>query len=442
MSARPLLPLLGFGLLVACPGGDPKDTSAADDTGTGDTSGTTGDDTGTTDTVGDDTVVVTVYDPLTGGPDANEAVLFFDPAGGFLVEVATDEAGQAAAAMPDGGAVVVMVRTDEDALPYWPVASLGVQPGAELSYRSLPPPAADGADLSWPAEEEAESYRYSAACGETAAVYGFTYDTSASATAPRCGDAVALVAAMGPDAVVGVAGVAAADSTSAVAIPGPWVVPGAVELAATGLDSATETASIDAWHAMGAARVPGTAYGTGTPSAGRFQVSGALAQMDGLSYQLWVTQSRAGFVDATSYVRRPASADLSVDISGIALAWTTAPSLDPATGTVGWSQEGSGRVDAVLAVPYLRRGADTFGWTVGVAPDGPSFVLPVLPEPWTDYNPQAGDEVAGEYWVYAGEGLAEEAVRDPSALLDRGYMSRGVEILTDYSLAFSRTFLP
>lgn len=440
MSLRPLLPSLLLAL-VACTGEAPKDTASTDDTGPVDTSGTTGDDTGPTDTVDEDRVRVTVYDALTGGPDANEAVLFFGPDGAFLVEVATDAAGTAVAALPDGGAVVVMVHNDEDALPYWPVASLGVQPGAELSYRSLPPLAADGADLSWPAEEEAESYRYAAACGETAAVYGFTYDTSASASVPRCADAVALVAAMGPDAVVGVAGVAA-DSNSAVAIPGPWVVPGAVELAATGLDPATETVSVDAWHAMGAARVPGTAYGTGTPSAGRFQVSGALAQMDGLSYQLWVTQSRTGFVDATSFVRRPASTDLSVDVSGVTLAWTTTPALDPATGTVSWSQEGTGDVDAVLAVPYLRRGADTFGWTVGVAPDGPSIVLPVLPEPWSDYNPRAGDEVAGEYWVYRGEGLADAAVEDPSALLDRGYMSRGVEILTDYSLAFSRTFLP
>lgn len=452
MSLRPLpLPLLGLvGLLAACDGGDPKDTSPVDDTGADDTGDSdTGADSDTSDTAetgdtgGDpDVVLVTVFDPMTGEPDANEAVLFFGPDGAFLVEVATDEAGEASAPMPEGGSVVVMVRNDEDGLPYWPVASLGVRPGARVTYRSLPPLSSDLADLSWPADEESENYRYSAACGDAAAVYGFTYDTSSASSIPKCEVASALVASMGPDSVLGVAGVPAVDSTGGVTIPGPWVVPTPFELAATGLDAATEEVSLDTWHAIGAARVPGTAYGLGSPSAGRFQITGVMASLEGMSYQVWVGQSRAGFVDNTTFVRRPASADLSVDVSGVALPWTTAPTLDPATGVVSWTQDGSGKVDAVLAAPYLRRGEDTYGWLVGVAPEAGSFTLPVLPEPWTDYNPQATDQVAGEYYVYRGEGIDELAVRDPAALLDRAYMSRGVELMGDYSLAFSRTFLP
>lgn len=449
MSPRALMPAL-LGLLVACNGGDPKDTSPVDDTGD-DTGGDsdTGEDSDTSDTgeTGDtggdpDLVLVTVYDPSTGEPDANEAVLFFGPDGTFLVEVATDADGNASASMPDGGAVVVMVRNDDDGLPYWPVASLGVRPGARVTNRSLPPYNGERSDLSWPEEEEAESFRYSSACGDALSGFGYTTAASAPSTLPQCEAASVIVAAMGPDSVLGVVGAPMVDTTSAVALAGPWVVPTPVELAATGLDASTEEVMLEAWHAMGAARVPGGTYGTGVASAGRFQLSGEMAQMEGLSYQLWVGQWREGFLGTTSFLRRPASADLSVDVSGLAMGWLTDPTLDPATGTVSWTQEGSGKVDAMLAIPYLQRGEDTFGWTVGVAPESTSITLPVLPEPWTDYNPQAGDLVAGEYWIYRGEGLGEQAVRDPAALLDRGYLSRGVEIMSDYTLAFSRTFLP
>lgn len=450
MSTRALMPAL-LGLLVACNGGDPKDTSPVDDTGgddSGEDSDTGGDsDTGDTGETGDtggdpDAVLVTVYDASTGEPDANEAVLFFGPDGTFLVEVATDADGNASASMPEGGAVVVMVRNDEDALPYWPVASLGVRPGARVTYRSIPPYNGERSDLSWPAEEEAANFRYSSACGDALSGFGYTTADSAPSTLMQCEAGSVIVAAMGTDTVLGVVGAPMVDTTSAVVLAGPWVAPAPFELAATGLDASTEEVALEAWHALGAARVPGATYGSGVPSAGRFQVSGNMATLEGMSYQVWVGQSRAGFLDTTSFVRRPAVADMSVDVSGITLAWTTAPSLDPATGTVSWTQEGSGKVDAMLAIPYLQRGEDTWGWTVGVAPESTSFTLPVLPEPWTDYNPRAGDVVAGEYWIYRGEGLDEQAVRDPAALLDRGYMTRGVEIMSDYSLAFSRTFLP
>lgn len=393
------------------------------------------DDAGADGDVQDVSVQLTVYDRTTGALDPNESVLFFGSNGQFITEVATDDDGVASADLPNGGTVVLMYRSDSDALPYAPVGYFGVQPGARLTFGG-PLPARGSVSITVPAVTDTMLYRVSLACGNDV---DLLQSTNASFTSESflCSDARVVVAATATGMLLGTLAADGVDSASAITLAGPYVSPSAFELEVEGLNDDTDEVSLEAWHAVGAARVPTYLGDTGTPSAGRFQTTGMIADVDGAGLAIRVSQNRTGYLSQSAWVRQPYSADVSVSVSGITMPWVTAPTFDIASRTVSWTEDGSGTIAAVVGSPVFRRGGVVFLWAVSAAHDGDSITLPLLPAPWTAYNPTAGDEVAGTYYFVTGSELASEALDDPW-----GFAAGDNEVVEDHNLVFTRTNLP
>lgn len=391
-------------------------------------------DAGGDGNVPDDSVQLTVYDRTTGALDANESVLFFGPNGQFITEVATGDDGVASADLPNGGSVVFMFRSDSDALPYAPVAYLGVQPGDRLRFGG-PLPARGSVTITVPEVPNTMTYRTSLACGEhrdllQSATASFTTESF------HCSDAMVVVAATDTGTILGTLAANGVDSTASITLTGPYPSPAAFEMEVEGVSADAEMVALEAHHAAGLARNYANISGEGVPSAGRFQVSGMVADVDGTEIAVRVTPARAGYLSPVAWLRRPYAADISVDMSSINMPWITAPTFDIATRSVTWTEDGDGTIDAVVASPNFRRDGVEFFWVLGSGHDGDSLTLPLLPAPWTEYNPTTGDEVAGTYYFARGSDLAAQAVNDPWSF----FLSS--ETLEDHNLAFSRTFLP
>lgn len=431
MPLRPYALTL-LALTFACAGGDDAPADDTDDTDVAET-----DDT---EPVESGLVEITIFDRTTRAPDANEAVLFFNADGSFVSEETTDTDGKASAVLDEGGTVVVMVRNDEDALPYFPVAYVGVQPGDALTF--LGGARVQGtSEVSFPTAAGANAYRFSAVCGEQASNASQT--NSSPIDAPACEDASVILVARNGSTLVGGLGATGLDTTAAVSLDGPWVVPTAFELAVTGLTAETETVSLEAQHALGAARTLGGAFDSGAPSARRYGVTGTMVPLEGLTVVALVGQERAGYGRQLHVVRRPYASDLSIDVADLTLPWIAAPVFDPEDRTLRWTEEGAGVVDALVGGPFLARGEASFGWSIGFAPAGATeVVLPELPEPWTDYNPAAGDVVEGEYVFVRGEGLADTVRRDPVEFLDRVYGFDVPEPQVDHGQVLLRVEVP
>lgn len=438
MVLRPLALTLIAGTF-ACTGGEDAPTDETD-TDVEDTDET--EDTDDTDPVTPGEVELTVYDRTTRTPDANEAVVFFDPDGSVVAEVTTDEAGKASATVGAGGTVVLMVRNGDGALAYTPVAYFGVQPGDRLSY-SQGGPVQQVSDLSLPAAAEATEYRYRAACGEHTLRGSIGSSLPGAGAMPACEDASLIVVARKGTTLLGALGGTGIDATSAVTIEGPWVAPTAFELSATNLASETEEVGLEAQHALGAARTLGGTFGSGVPSARRYEVSGTMVPLDDLTVVVWATQQRTGYPFQFASLSRPYASDLSVDLADVTVPWLTKPELDLTDRTIRWTEDGEGEVDAILGGPFLRRGEVTFSWSIGAAPAGATELqLPLLPEPWTDYNPKVGDEIGGEYLFFRGEGLADAVRRDPVKMFDRFYEADVPGPQVDYGQTLVRIDLP
>lgn len=391
-------------------------------------------DAGGDGNVPDNSVQLTVYDRTTGALDANESVLFFGPDGQFITEVATGDDGVASADLPNGGSVVFMYRSDSDALPYAPVAYLGVEPGDRLRFGG-PLPERGPVTITVPEVTDTMTYLTSLACGDHVALLQ-SGTASFTTESFHCSDAAVVVSARNSGMVLGTLAVNSADSTAPITLTGPYPSPAAFEMEVEGVSADTEMVALEAWHAVGLARMYADASGEGVPSAGRFQVTGMLADVAGTELAVRVTPTRAGYLSPVAWLRRPYAADVSVDVSSINMPWITAPTFDIATRSVNWTEDGDGTIDAVVASPNFRRDGVEFFWVLGSPHDGDSLTLPVLPAPWAAYNPTTGDEVAGTYYFARGSDLAAQAVSDPWSF----FLSS--ETLEDHNLAFSRTFLP
>ncbi len=385
-------------------------------------------------------VTLTVHDSETDAPDANEAVLFFHADGSFAAEVQTDAAGKASYELEPGGSVVYMLHSDADALPFAPVLFTDVQPGEQLTYRTRTPVQTTTTSLTWPAFPSATQYRIAASCGD----YGdFTISLSESTSLalPSCTDADVLVTATDGANFLGVLPGTGLDTSAPVALTGTPIAASAYQLTATGIHPDAENVSIEVWNALGRAVVP-TGFGArAVPSANRVQVTGLVPAVPNSEVRLLVRQERAGYLDAQSELYRPHAADTAIDVAALTLPWLANPVFDFANHKIAWTQIGGAALDGVIAAPLVRRDGATFNWVVGANPTDAEIVLPVLPAPWTDYNPQSTDEVAGDFAFLRGAGLAERVHLEPSVVYDQ-VAGWGQLPKTDHAMAFSRTLLP
>lgn len=358
-------------------------------------------------------VTVWVYESAADAPDANEAVLFFGPDGALVAEVETDAAGMASADLPEGGAVVYMLRSDDDALPYAPIAWLSVRAGDSLRYGGVAP-VETTVQVTAPAHLGATDYFAAASCDLYASVLGGASPIKALSL-PVCDHANVLVAARLNGVVQGVVAAAGVDTSAAVVLDGPYVAPAAFELTVAGIDADSESVAVDVWHALGTAKVPASGAEGLLPSAGRVQHNGSFAPYTDAEANIWVYQERSGYLRQTAERRVPFASDLSVDVAAISLPWITTPVFNPAERSVRWTTDGAGEVDGVLTLPVIERGGVTFTWLVSAVPDAAELVFPLLPAPWTDYNPTAGDQMGGDVLFVRGEGVESVFRQDPSS---------------------------
>ena len=306
-------------------------------------------------------VTITVLDRASGLPDANEAVIFFLADGTVAAQVDTDASGRASAEIDEGGAVVLMVKWDEDAMPYGAVAWLGVGPGDQLTFEGLGPEADRWFEVDVPAWSGATDYRYSLGCGAEMG-WGVASSPRLNTRIGSCATADVLFRAATGSTGHAVFAASDVDTSAPQVLTGDWVAPSPFEVLVTGIGAGATSANVEVWHRLGLASVPGFFYTEGTPSAGRFQASGTMSAFDGLEGEVRLTTTRAGYLNQYTTVVAPYAADLAVDVSALQLPWVTAPTLDPATRVVSWSEDGDGAVDGALLTTALRRDGAVFTW--------------------------------------------------------------------------------
>ena len=119
---------------LACKGGKDDDDTDTDVSATDDTDPGGSDDDTRVEEPGPATL--TLYDSMSGAPNANEIVLVFDADGEFVEELETGPDGVISAEVGPGWMFVYMRRDSEDALPYAPYLYTGVDPGDALTFRA------------------------------------------------------------------------------------------------------------------------------------------------------------------------------------------------------------------------------------------------------------------------------------------------------------------
>jgi hypothetical protein len=341
---------------------------------------------------------------------------------------------------------VLMIRDvdDQDALPYTPVAYLGVRPGDRLNYGGWRAPEAEYHEVSVPPFDGATEYRYHVDCG-LRSDFGIVDAVPFQAPIGPCEAPALMIKASndaGPLALIAIDGF---DASMDLVSDAAWVLPTPMELVLRGIDPSAETVQLQAWEAIRGARVPTNTGGTGIPSAGRYQVNGLFAAAPGVSVFVQAVRNRMGYLAKSNFATAPYAADLSVDIADVAMPWIARPLFDAETRTLAWTQDGEGSVDAVVGYLSFRRGGATFYWSFGTDALAMSAVtLPVLPAPWTDYNPRPEDDWAGEESWLRGDGIGELARTDPGKLAWQaawlGYISEPP--ISSFGMIFNRTFLP
>jgi hypothetical protein len=343
-----------------------------------------------------------------GAPRVGNPVVFLGPDDAVLLDTELDTSGQASAAMPDGGSVVLIVEPNAT-LAGSP--SLGtvwvwtdVEPGDELVF-GRPSPGVDSATVTVPTYEGATQYRVATSCGIASS------DTNVVEVG-YCGaqsDFYVEVANLGgylayarvDDVTTG----ATVDLTAAT-----YVGTRTVDVVAT------LPADVDAHSEYTVWRGDTMPYSLGPLAATTSTF--AMPNLPGvLATNIHVT--RTGYREQITHATRPVADTVAVDTTALLLG-----NLDTVTYAAGdaqatWTITGGTGIDHAVADVSLNRGGSELVWHLSRPGDNAAIRIPQLPAAYDSLNPLSTDTATAHVTIFAtdtaatAEALAEHAF-DPN----------------------------
>jgi hypothetical protein len=334
-------------------------------------------------------IVKESYPPVDGAP-----VLFYDAAGVFISETATDADGVVTAVVTTSSTAVILLPeydfTDNESIVVG-----GVEPGDSILFF----------DADWPEDIPGRQIDVEVAPYPGATSYRFRTCTESYASSPqttlyvpdRCVVDGRLAISVLATANGGLMAYLHDDVQAgpAVVLEGTWGAPDPLEVSLAGIPAAVKTISARVW--MMAGDQPYDEFG---PVEGTVDgPSMTLSPMDGpasfgaervVSLQFLRVQ-RLFAIQYGDHRIAGDTSGLALDVGDELLPWYTGPAYSPETQTLSWTRSASGRPpDALYVNTYWEEtgsdGRGTIHWIV--PPEASTMVVPPLPEAHATRLPQ------------------------------------------------------